>query len=305
MLKVRATQKQIGQSLVALLWVFLCLPVFSMGQTVEGLGTDIPRLGADVEAASNHEPIERTFLIFDGLRMRDKPNLSVFGLKQITVLYHKDFWPDGQPDDEPNEARLRLLTDRAWKLGHLVCLDIEHWPVYEVSATQKQQSLAKLMRVADEMHARKPGLRIGYYGLLPRQDYWAPVGDDAKRLEAWQAHNQGMQALAGHVDVVFPSVYTFYDDPQGWVRFAEATIAEARPYGKQVYVFLCPWYHNSNEALKGQPIDADFWRLQLETAHRLADGVVIWSDPWKHWSEQAPWWIQTRAFMDRLGETGE
>ncbi len=242
----------------------------------------------------------RPFLVFDGLRMRDKPDLSGYGLKQITVLYHRDFWRNKEPDDQPNDVRLRLAADKAWRLGHLVCLDIEHWPVYKVSETQRQESVKKLAHVADLMHERRPGLRLGYYGLMPRQDYWAPVGGDAARIEAWQNHNTDMTDLAKHVDVVFPSIYTFYDDPDGWVRYAEASLAEARKYDKQVYAFICPWYHTSNEELGGKPIGADFWTLQLETAHRLADGVVIWAAPSMPWADDAPWWLRTRAFMKKL-----
>ena len=286
--------------IVAFLCMFAGWQVYSRGQTVNGVGMGLSQIGEETDSSSDEATGDRPFLVFDGLRMRDKPDLSEFGLKPITVLYHNDFWPDGQPDDEPNEARLRLLAEGAWKLGRLVCLDIEHWPVDGVSAAQKQQSLAKLMRVVDVIHEHKPGLRMGYYGLIPRQDYWASVGDDARKLAAWRALNKSMQPLANRVDVVFPSVYTFYDDPNGWVRFAEASVAQARQYGKQVYVFLCPWYHNSNKRLRGQPIGADFWKLELETAHRLADGVVIWSAPTTHWSDDAPWWVQTRAFMDQL-----
>src|SRR5205085_1032044 len=81
------------------------------------------------------------------------------------------------------------------------------------------------------------------------------------------------RSLAETVDAVFPSLYTFYrrEDSDGWVTYAKANLEQARRYQKPIYAFLCPRYQNTF-----QDIEADFWRLQLQTCRELADGCVIW-----------------------------
>jgi hypothetical protein len=245
---------------------------------------------------------EKQFLVFDGIRLKNKPDLTPYGLKPISVLYHNALWPNQPPGDLPNHARLRVLAKDMWRRGHLVCVDIEHWPLFNQPDEVRQSSIEKLTSVVDTLHTNAPGLRIGFYGVLPQREYWAPVGNDPDRLERWKQHNQRMQVLADHVDVVFPTLYTLYDDREGWVTYAEANLQEARRYGKQVYVFLWPWYHGSNGDLNGQMLPADFWRMQLDTCRKYADGVVIWADPYKEWDPDAAWWEQTKQFIEKQAQ---
>jgi hypothetical protein len=270
------------------------LPTMLWGQAVGGESSSSAAGG---EAASRPSG---SFLVFDEIKLKGKPDLAAYGLRPITVLYHTNLWGPNEPDDRPDMERVRTLAMQAWRRGHLVCIDIEHWPLYDVPDGERQVSIDKLVTVADAMHAAAPGLRIGYYSLLPRRDYWAPVGKDRSKEVAWKKHNVKMRELAERVDVVFPSLYTFYEDREGWVKYAEANIAEARKYGKQVYVFLWPWYHHSSKDTPGKMIPADYWRLQLDTCRRLADGVVIWTDPYKQWDPEALWWEQTRQFIAEL-----
>jgi len=77
------------------------------------------------------------------------------------------------------------------------------------------------------------------------------------------------------------------------------SVSEAKRYNKSVYPFIWPYYHDSNTALKGQLISADFWRLQLETLNSLAvDGIVIWGGYKLPWDDQAPWWLETLSFIN-------
>jgi len=102
------------------------------------------------------------------------------------------------------------------------------------------------------------------------------------------------------VEVIFPSLYTFYNDQKSWDIYAKGMIEEARRYNKPVYVFLWPEFHVSNRILKGKEIPAKFWRHQLELCRGLADGIVIWGGWQERWKEDAPWWIETKAFLATL-----
>jgi hypothetical protein len=81
------------------------------------------------------------------------------------------------------------------------------------------------------------------------------------------------------------------------MKYALAILREARQYGKPVYAFLWPRYHDSNRFIGGQPISRKFWRKQLETVYRHADGVVIWDYDRSLWREYMPWWLETKAFL--------
>lgn len=153
-----------------------------------------------------------------------------------------------------------------------------------------------------------PGLVVGYYGAPPLRDYWKSLSSPAsKEWASFAKENDQMRPLAGSVDILFPSLYTFYTDRGGWVRYAYAQIAEARRYGngKPVYVFLWPQFHESNPSLKGAYLPVDFWRLQLQMAKQYADGIVIWggwgsnNGPVK-WDNNAAWWRVTKEFMKKV-----
>lgn len=114
-----------------------------------------------------------------------------------------------------------------------------------------------------------------------------------------------MRPLAVAVDALFPSLYTFSQNRDAWVRSAIAHIDEARRYGTDalVYVFLWPQYHEITRGHALEYLDGDFWRLQIETAERYADGAVIWGG-WdikknipERWDENMPWWIETKSFI--------
>jgi hypothetical protein len=75
--------------------------------------------------------------------------------------------------------------------------------------------------------------------------------------------------------------------------------------GKPVYAFLWPQYYSTRHKELGDIyIEADFWRLQLETAYKYADGVVIWFPLRIDWEQasQGPWWEVTKTFLKDLDD---
>ena len=117
-----------------------------------------------------------------------------------------------------------------------------------------------------------------------------------------------MASLQGSVDMLFPPAYTNDRDRQAWVSSTEQHICEARRLSsKPVYVFLWPEYHEGSR-YRGEYLTGDYWRLQLETAYRLADGVVIFggydvqANRPRRWDPRAPWYPVTLEFIaQRLG----
>ncbi|WHZ30308.1 MAG: hypothetical protein OJF51_005111 [Nitrospira sp.] len=242
------------------------------------------------------------FVVFDATWHKDKPDLSRYGLRPITLIGGQ-LWDNGARKDYlPNKNRIPALADQALLNGGIVVLDIEHWTMKGDHA-MVSESLSKCSIVLDWFHETYPVLQVGYYGFPPLRDYWRAIkGPGSKEYLEWQVENDALRGLAGEVDILFPSLYTFYPSREKWVTYATAQISEARRYGggKPVYVFLWPAYHESNRALSGRSIEPEFWKLQLATARAKADGIVIWGGGGKPWNEDAPWWIVTKKFMKNI-----
>ncbi|HEU4684712.1 MAG TPA: hypothetical protein VFS39_09460 [Nitrospira sp.] len=245
----------------------------------------------------------RQFIVFDGTSYSNKPDLAAYGIRPIHLVYAGRFgaeWFKNQ-DRLPERASVQALARELADTGAPVVLDIEHWAL-KGKPEFVRQNVKKYVDVLHWFRESAPGLQIGYYGTLPIRDYWRAVqAPENQAHRDWMKEDDQIRDLRDAVDVLFPSLYTFYADQNGWKTYAIAQIKEARRVGKgkPVYVFLWPQYHDSNRALGGRYLSADFWTLQLETAHQFADGVVVWSGR-EEWNEHAPWWTATKRFMQRL-----
>jgi len=275
-----------------------------------GLATWVVVFGSTGLAQSLPSP--KPFLVFDGTLYSNKPDFSVYGIRPIELAYAGEFGPDWtkQADRLPDLQAVQAVARAAQQKGHGVVLDIEHWPLTG-SPDVVHNSLTKYMTMLDWFRAAAPGLSVGYYGAPPVRDYWRAIKDtSSQERRFWMEENDHLRSLAGAVDVLFPSLYTFYPDQAGWRKYAIAQIEEARRYGngKPVYVFLWPQYHESNRMLGGNYLPADYWLLELETAKKYADGIVIWGG-WSSdnrpakWDENAAWWNITKEFMKNIGQS--
>jgi hypothetical protein len=244
--------------------------------------------------------------VFDALLFTNKPDLRTEGLEPITVVEPDRWLLTGQSDDQiPDESSIQIGVRATGAASGILVLDQEDWPVQGTTAVvgaSVNKYLTLLSRV------RQVGFQgsIGYYGGPPIRDYWRAIEPPNSQLyRAWQSENDLMQPLANAVDLIFPSIYTFYDDQDGWTRYAIANLSEARRLarGKPVYAFIWPQYHESNPTLGGELIPGQYWALQLKTAFQYADGVVIWGGYKVLWIEQAEWWQATRQFLRTQPQT--
>jgi len=251
----------------------------------------------------------RQFPVFDAASrgFSQRPNLKSYGLKPITVIYPNFMWQGNKvPNDTslPDRDRIITFAQLASQSSSILAIDIEHWQLTGDPKTVSE-SVQRYRTVMNWFKASGgPALKIGFYGVAPIRDYWdALPGEGSLRYRDWQQQNNAVGPIAELADVLFPSLYTFYDDPKGWQVYATAQIREARRYagGKPVYVFLWPQYHGSNRKLGGRFLPAEYWRLELETARKYADGIVIWCcSTQQTWNDDAPWWLQTRAFLKEM-----
>jgi hypothetical protein len=157
----------------------------------------------------------------------------------------------------------------------------------------QQDKLIEIVRWAREV---RPDLRQGIYSMAPARSYWAPVElyfqpnnpTYRRRFDDWKRTNDSLRPLATELDFICPSIYTFYRDTDGWVgrndefwfAYAEANIAEAKRYGKQVIPFVSPrlWAVPGNP-----PISLSFYEQQIRFTLQHADGIVSFD-----WSGNRP-----------------
>lgn len=254
-------------------------------------------------------PIREGFRLFDGTLYLNKPDLKPYGVKTVKVIYEAEMW--GNPENYPRLPDKIRIKSAAHRAGHeeMVVLDIEHWKLVNDNHDVNSESLSKYIKVLEWFREFEPDIKLGFYGHPPIMDYWRAIDAKPKHdRNEWMQENNQIRPLAESVDILFPSLYTFYTDREGWVRYAKAQVSEARRIapGKPIYVFIWPQYHSSNKLLGCQYVPDDFWRLQLKVASQLADGAIIWGgwDVCKqangrelNWDADASWWHVTRDFI--------
>jgi hypothetical protein len=247
------------------------------------------------------------FPVFDATGFTSKPDLSTYGIRPIMVVYPNFMWDGNRVPDStslPDKTRVIAFAKLASDTTRLLVVDIEHWSLFGdppsvADSVKKYQTVLGWYKSSAE-----PEVKIGLYGAAPVRDYWSSVQPkNSARYIGWQKLNDQVAPLAKAEDIVFPSIYTFYDDQTQWQQYAIAHIQEARRIsgGKPVYVFFMPEYHGSNPKIGNTFLPGDYWKMELETARKYADGVVIWCCQTKEvWNENAAWWVATKQFLKEV-----
>lgn len=256
-------------------------------------------------ARADAEQAKRSFSARNAMRFFNMPDTGPLGLPRVPVVYAGQMWPKQASKADPDIDFLIRKTIPALRRKvanpDLVIIDIEHWHLADPPPDEIERNMSRYIAVVDTFRRHLPGTRFGFYGMIPVRNYWAPVKRQASVLARWHNENQRLQRLADSVDIIFPSLYAFEDDPAAWTAYAIANIEQAKQYGKPVHAFLWPQFHGSR-----QTISASFWRAQLETVYQQADGLVIWSPARgrPRWEPDAAWWLETVAFLEKTGLAG-
>jgi hypothetical protein len=256
----------------------------------------------------DNKTIGKNFAVYDAMRFREKPNLYVLGLQPIKVVYMSELWPGKKVESEPNIAFLdKFFSSKEFSGFSIVCLDVEGWPV-DIRQNSRQEvnnTIRRFQIILDRFKKAQPNVLVGFYGIPPVRDYYAPV--QKQGIEQWHEANLQWSPIGNAVDVIYPSLYSFSEDEDAWRAYAISNIEEAKVFKKKVIPFLWPQYHNRNPILKDRLIDGKFWRAQLDIVYQNADGVVIWS-PYTNaglWGENSAWWLETKEFIGEHNGFGD
>lgn len=265
----------------------------------------------DASAAEECRLIDKdtgeTFRVFEQVRYRNTPDLLPHCIEPLKIWYSKTFWPDGAPSDDdfdlglPDRDLVEAAAVSSPEHGPLTVIDIEHWPVHD--AVFAQDAVDNYVTVTNWFKKAAPTQKVGFYSMVPIRDYWRAIRDkDHRKYKAWQEENDRLGPFANAVDILFPSLYTFYDEPEDWLLYAKAQIDESRRIApeKPIFAYLWPVYHSSNNFIGDSDIEPDFWRMQLDFVRKHADGVVIWTRSdvrATDFGDIPPWWDETVRFL--------
>jgi hypothetical protein len=251
----------------------------------------------------------RYFQLFDAMLFSGQPSFSEYGFKHLRIVDDHELYKAGESAaNVPSVEQIKKVAEGGAGPGGIVVIDLEQWSMTaapDVVASSRQ----KYIETLDRFHTASSNIKVGLYDVLPGRDYWRAMGPrGGAAYRSWEHQIDVAQPIVAHVDALFPSLYTFYSDQAGWVRYATENLRQARRIaaGKPVYCFLWPQYHDSSDTPFAL-LSGDYWRLQLDTCRKLADGVVIWGGYTTKngftplpWDASAPWWKETVSFARSL-----
>jgi hypothetical protein len=257
---------------------------------------------------TSRRPVNANFVVFDGTAYLGKPALTNLGVKPITAIGGNSLWSNTRDMvNVPTQNAIQTNLQHANTSTGVIYIDIENWSLIR-DPTVMAENVQKYVLTLKLFKQSAPSLRFGYYGVAPLCDYQDAIrAPSTPQYKAWQSRNDSAAPIAALADVVFPSLYTLYNDQDGWRRYAIAEISEARRIapGKPVYVFLMPQFQIIGGV--GDYLPSGYWKVELETARQYADGVVIFGG-WTQvqgtqkysrqtWDNDAPWWLVTQTFL--------
>jgi hypothetical protein len=228
---------------------------------------------------------------------------------------------------EPSEVNTRWLANWAVTLTDTLVVDVEQWQmdIRYASEAVVNQNIARFQNIIRWLREEQPNLKIGIYSLFPVSDLYSTIQYNEFReaaadpsTGAWhravlpaastqfaklQNSDAYLAGLADSVDYIFPAIYTSSTSLDMWRHYAEGTIFNARRYGKPVIPFLMPTYHqasNMNRAV----VSPEMWQMQLDLMPQIADGAIIWTDPYAPVGADEYWITMAIAKINGTGIPG-
>lgn len=249
---------------------------------------------------------------FEGFLHSAVPDLDAqYGIKRLRFINRTSY--SGWTDDTalPPAAWYNNVAAGYTNPHNYLLIDIESWPVS--TQAERLATSDKFATVYAELKSRRPDLQIGFYAYPTIRDLFNAIlpHGDANYL-AWQAKNNDFATIWAVVDIVFPSIYWFYntalDGPgannNSHLYFHE-NIGEAircrTTFGHNQPIVPYVTFDAVSHA-SGNLVDPIVWDDMVRTAYLEADGLILWGGFTETWSNGNPWWINFTAlwpFGDR------
>lgn len=246
------------------------------------------------------------FEIFIDTGYKHAPDFSKYGFSKSTIIYEQQIYSPKENRENISQQNLnKVAAIVLTQSSDYVILDIEHWfkNWRKKNNSEKQKIIKRYTNTVDELREALPGHKFGYYGVVPAWAHWNVMSSDIQQRK-WDDENSLRKSVIDSVDVLYPSLYTYHDNPEEWKAWAALTLAKAREManGREVIPFIWPNYHQSSVPYKKgkRELPTSYWRMQMEFVKNNADGFVVWNGALGNkgnWDESMPWWTETKSFM--------
>ena len=161
-----------------------------------------------------------SFELYHSLGMINLPEkkLEDIGFTKIELFGHSDLWQKNDTfKPKPNLERIKDIAKESEKKGSkLVTLNIELWNFDLNKPVELEENIKRMMVVSDAFREYAPDTKFGFYRVLPKRNYHDPVNykkNKKNKKNDWEMLNSELKSIAEKVDVIFPSIYTFYKKP--------------------------------------------------------------------------------------------
>jgi len=245
--------------------------------------------------------ISKKFEIYHDINWVNTPkilpfkHLPAFNLAPESGVY----WSGDRYLDDPDEAATKSYV-MTFPYGEQRYLNVEHLPYQYARSTVEEQlnTIRKLSMIIHWAKIQRPDIEIGMFAITVEKLF----GPLSKSPIEYIGRNKRFKSLAEYADVIYLDMYTWWSDRHNkWSEALVSSTTQARLTGKKVIAFIWPHYQSPASCNVFMP--GTEWRLQLEEAYKLTDGIVIWDKKTCDWntcaSETDPnnWYYQTLEFM--------
>lgn len=277
-----------------------------------------------VDADSVWYGVETTTSSFIAYQAINARNIGTIPGMSRLQLYNLGNLDSGQfnPDGSVTSATLADIVAQAQSHDHRIVFD---WEIGTLNVSGEtftspftesglsDSNIERMENLVDAVKGVDATIQIGFYGLgalIEPGDYASSYGFDWTNADASLSHFYTL--LHCKVDFVCPELYAKTDDLQEWGGRALKFIEQAKTFGKPVYPFLMPHYHEHAKPGGGTLMPADKLRAQLELVGQAADGVIFWKGSSEEWDRTDgstnqtphPWVTELNAFLSHEIGTG-
>lgn len=255
---------------------------------------------------ANDNP-DKSFKIFSSIKYIGTPSLVDDGLHECLVYTDAQLSNGTRDIDgiyQPDSIRIATLANRSLSVEHPIFLSGDTWTRDRLSNNATMVSRFERIQRIFRRFNNKNTLSFMQVCPPPLSYLHTAFSNSCFSLTAsdWlETYVNPTRPLRNFSDVLLPASFAVNDDTLTWKKEFYAVVQEAKRNnnGKPVFAHFYTEYYNLSTFFSdaNKPIKADTWRVMMETAFKLCDGVVINSLVNSTWSEELPFWIATKDFI--------
>lgn len=203
-------------------------------------------------------------------------------------------WTEGGMPDLP----WYLSASKTKTPSSMLVIDQESWPVSTKS--ERLDASRKFSVVYKTIKHLLPEIKIGFYSYSPLRDFFnAITPTNSQAFIDWQKRNDDMAEHVGLVDVLFPSIYFFYNRAlNGQLATKDAALYFRRNLSEAIRLRdtfgnpsrpIIPYVWWEKHPGGGPLLDRDVWESMVQTSLDLTGNCLAWGGYQQVWDPSATW----------------